>query len=122
MMSAKKSGRIFYVLFLPLAVGANLALGLIVLSYLRPIDWLGWLEVATGAFCCAIAGMLAAMAWSRSYWSRAMGRQIAVWRQMADAIFRWVDEVHVSPDALQHLNRSLDEVLPSRVKPARRPE
>ena len=104
----------FYLLFLPLAVGVNLGLGLIVLSYLKPYGWVGWLEIATGAFCCLVAGMLAAMAWSRSYWGRAMSRQIAVWRQMADAIFRWLEEMPLSPESLQHLKRSLDEVVPGR--------
>jgi len=113
LMSGKLSGRIFYVLFLPLAVGANLALGLIILSNLRPYDWLGWLEIATGAFCCLVAGVLAATAWSRSYWSRAMIRQIAVWRQIADTIFRWVEDMPLSTESLQTLKTSLDEVVPS---------
>ena len=113
-MSTKFSRRIFYVLFLPLAVSINLFLGLLILANLRPYDWLGWLELATGAFCCVVAGMLAASGWSRSYWSRAMSRQIVVWRQIADAIFKWVEDMPLSPESLQSLKSSLDEVVPSR--------
>jgi len=112
-MSLRATRRLFYMGFLPVAVGINLTLGLVILSYLKPYDWLGWLEIATGAFCCVIAGVLAATAWSRSYWGRAMSRQIVVWRQMADAIFRWLEEMQVSAESLQRLKRSLDEVVPS---------
>ena len=70
-----RSGRIFYAVFLPLAVAANLGLGLLILSYLRPVAWIGDLELATGAFCCAVAGWLAAAAWSKSYWGAAMARR-----------------------------------------------
>jgi hypothetical protein len=113
-MTATALKRLFYVLFLPLAVALNLGLGLVILSYLRPYDWLGWLEIATGAFCCLVAGVLLAIAWSRSYWTRAMTVQIGVWRQMADVIFRWVEELPLSSEALLHLKSSLDEVVPSR--------
>jgi len=114
LMTLRATRHLFYAFFLPLAVAVNLGLGLIVLSNLKPYDWLGWLELATGAFCCIVAGVLAATAWSRSYWGGAMGRQIAVWRQMADAIFRWLEEMQLSPESLQRLKRSLDEVVPSR--------
>lgn len=110
----QRSKRLFYRLFLPVAVAVNLGLGLVILSYLKPYDWVGWLEISTGAFCCLVAGALAASAWSRSYWGRAMSRQIAVWRQMADAIFHWVEEMPLPPESLQGLKRSLDEVVPSR--------
>jgi hypothetical protein len=71
-------GRLFYSVFLPISAAANLSHGFAVLSNLRPVDWLGWLEVATGAFCFLIAGWLAALAWSKSYWGSAMTRQITV--------------------------------------------
>jgi hypothetical protein len=112
-MPMKTSGRIFYLIFLPVAVGINLGLGLMILSFLKPFDWVGWLEIATGAFCCVVAGILGATAWSRSYWARAMSRQIVVWRQMADAIFRWLEEAPLPAEALQRLKRSLDEVVPT---------
>ena len=108
------SGRFFYVVFLPLAVAANLGLGLLILSYLRPNSWIGDLELSTGAFCCVVAGWLAAAAWSKSYWGAAMARQIATWRQIADAIFAWLEEAQLPADALQRLKRSLDEVVPHR--------
>ena len=113
-MPVSRSKRLFYVIFLPIAFTANLGLGVVILSYLKPADWLGWLEVATGAFCCVIAGAIAATAWSRSYWGRAMSRQIAVWRGMVDAIFGWMEDVPLPAEALQRLERSLDEVVPSR--------
>ena len=112
-MQQRRAKQLFYAVFPPLAVTVNLALGVLILSLMRPSDWLGWLEIATGAFCCVVAGMLAATAWSRSYWGRAMSRQVIVWRQMADAIFRWIEDVHVPAEALQALKRSLDDVVPS---------
>lgn len=113
-MTATKSKRLFYVLFLPIGVAVNLGLGLVILSNLRPADWVSWDELATGAFCCFVAGALAASAWSRSYWGRVISRQVAVWRQMADAIFRWVEDVPLPPESLQGLKRSLEEVVPAR--------
>jgi len=110
----RSSGRIFYAVFLPLAVAANLGLGLLILSYLRPVSWIGYLELSTGAFCCAVAGWLAAAAWSKSYWGAAMARQIATWRQIADAIFAWLEDAPLPAEALQRLKRSLDEVVPHR--------
>lgn len=102
--------RVFYRVFLPIAVVVNLTLGIVILSYLRPDGWLGGLEVGTGAFCCVIAGWLAAAAWSKSYWGSAMVAQITAWRQIADAIFTWVEEAPLPADALQRLKKSLDEV------------
>ena len=102
-------GRLFYRVFLPAAVAANLGLGLAVLNNLRPEGWLGWLEVFTGAFCCVVAGWLAASAWSKSYWGSAMARQIAAWRQIADAIFAWLEEAPLPAEALLRLKTSLDE-------------
>ncbi|HTE86780.1 MAG TPA: hypothetical protein VK821_18855 [Dehalococcoidia bacterium] len=109
-MITRSSGRLFYRVFLPLAVAVNLGLGLVILGDLRPDGWLGLLEMATGAFCCVVAGWLAAAAWSKSYWGNAMTRQINTWRQIADAIFAWVEEAPLPADALQRLNRSLEEV------------
>ncbi|HVS50154.1 MAG TPA: hypothetical protein VHJ99_14800 [Candidatus Dormibacteraeota bacterium] len=109
-MQTSLTGRIFYRVFLPLAVVVNLGLGVVVLSNLRPEGWLGWLEVATGAFCCIVAGWLAASAWSKSYWGSAMTRQITAWRQIADAIFAWLEEAPLPAEALLRLKRSLDEV------------
>lgn len=109
-MQTSLTGRIFYRVFLPLAVVVNLGLGVVVLSNLRPDGWLGWLVVATGAFCCIVAGWLAASAWSKSYWGSAMTRQITAWRQIADAIFAWLEEAPLPAEALLRLKRSLDEV------------
>jgi hypothetical protein len=109
-MQTNLTGRIFYRVFLPMAVVVNLGLGVVVLSNLRPEGWLGWLVVATGAFCCIVAGWLAAAAWSKSYWGGAMARQIVAWRQIADAIFAWLEEAPLPAEALLRLKRSLDEV------------
>lgn len=108
-MFERSSGRLFYRVFIPMAVAVNLGLGIFILSYLGPSGRLGWLEVGTGAFCCLVAGWLAASAWSKSYWGAAMARQIAAWRQIADAIFAWLEEAPLPADALQRLKWSLDE-------------
>jgi hypothetical protein len=108
-VSSRPTGRFFYRVFLPLAVTVNVGLGVAVMSNLRPVGWLGWLEVATGAFCCMVAGWLAAAAWSKSYWGSAMTRQITAWRQIADAIFAWLEEAPLPAEALQRLKTSLDE-------------
>jgi uncharacterized membrane protein len=113
-MQQRASHRLFYQVFLPIAVAVNFALGIVILRGLEPQGWLGWLEVATGAFCCLVAGWLAAAAWSKSYWGGAMARQVATWRQIADAIFAWIEEAPLPAEALQRLKRSLDEVVPHR--------
>jgi hypothetical protein len=110
-MFTQSSGRLFYRVFLPISVAVNLGLGVVILGNLRPDGWLGWLEVATGAFCCVVAGWLAASAWSKSYWGSAMARQIAAWRQIADVIFAWLEDAPLPAEALQRLRGSLDEVL-----------
>src|SRR5690348_15444367 len=74
--------RFFYMVVLPLAVLVNLGLGVAILAMLNPQSWVGWLQIATGAFCSLIAGWLAAAAWSKSYWTRNMARQVAVWRRI----------------------------------------
>ena len=107
----RSSSRLFFSVFLPAAVAVNLGLGVFILTTLGPASWLDWTVVGTGAFCCFVAGCLASAAWSRSYWAHAMARQVAVWRQIADAIFEWLEEVPVSPVALQRLKRSLDDTL-----------
>jgi hypothetical protein len=109
-MLEQSSGRLFYRIFLPIAVAVNLVLGVVILTYLRPDGSIGWLEVATGAFCCVVAGWLAASAWSKSYWGNAMARQVMAWRQIADAIFTWLEEAPLPAEALHRLKRSLDEV------------
>lgn len=103
---------VFYRIFLPVAVTANLVLGVLILVGLAPDGWLGWLQVGTGAFCCLVAGWLAASAWSKSYWGNAMARQVARWRKIADTIFAWLEEAPLPADALHRLKRSLDEVVP----------
>ena len=103
---------LFYRVFLPLAVFVNLGLGVVILAGLRPDGWTGALEVGTGAFCCMVAGWLAASAWSKSYWNNAMARQVAVWRRIADAFFGWLEEAPVPAESLTRLKSSLDEVVP----------
>src|SRR5665213_2406494 len=83
----RPSERIFYRLFLPIAVTANLVLGLIILSGLRPYFWTEWLEIATGAFCCLVAGGLAAAAWSKFYWGRSIAHQILLCRLILATFF-----------------------------------
>ena len=110
----RRSERVFYNIFLPVAVIANLVLGLIILSGLRPYFWTEWLEIATGAFCCLVAGGLAAAAWSKFYWGKAMAHQVFVWRRIADAFFVWLEDAPLPAEALHRLQTYLDEVVPSR--------
>jgi hypothetical protein len=110
--SHSRKDRLFYRVFLPLAVVVNLGLGVAILAGLGPAGWTGWLEVGTGAFCCLVAGWLAAAAWSKFYWNNAMARQVAVWRRIADAFFGWLEEAPVPAEALIRLRTSLDEVVP----------
>jgi hypothetical protein len=107
--------RLFYSLFLPLGVVANIALGVVIMSGLDPypIDGFKWLQLGIGALCCVIGGWLAAAAWSKSYWHRNMARQVAIWRRIADAFFVWLEDAPVPPEALRGLKSSLDEVVPS---------
>ena len=113
-MQTSRSERLFYRVFLPIAVTANLCFGIVILSGLRPEGWLGLLELASGAFCCVVAGWLGAAAWSKSYWGAAIARQVETWRRIADAIFAWLEEAPLPADALLRLKRSLDEVMPRR--------
>ena len=107
--SESRYQRLFYAIFPPLGVLANLALGIVVLSDLKPEGWPGWLLVVAGAFCCVIAGWLAAAAWSKSYWNRSMARQVAIWRRIADTLFNWVEDVPVPAESLNRLKTSLEE-------------
>jgi hypothetical protein len=113
-IQGRPSDRLFYRIFLPVAVTINLGLGIIILSGLGPYSWMGWLEIASGAFCCLVAGWLAAAAWSKSYWGKAMAHQVTVWRRIADAFFGWLEEAPLPADALRRLQSSLDEVVPNR--------
>jgi hypothetical protein len=103
----------FYGLFLPVGVLANLGLGFLLLAQLRADGWRAWLPAATAVFCCFVAGWLAAVAWSQSYWNNAMAQQIAVWRKIADAFFGWLEEAPLPAEALTGLRRTLDEAVPS---------
>jgi hypothetical protein len=103
---------IFYRVFLPISVAANLALGLVILSGLQPHEWIGWLQVGSGAFCCLVAGWLSAAAWSKSYWGNTMKRQVATWHRISNAFFLWLEEAQPPTEALHRLKKSLDEVVP----------
>jgi hypothetical protein len=108
-----RTQRLFYSIFLPVGAAANLTLGLIVLIGLHPEDQFGWLQLATGALCCTIAGWLAAVTWSHFYFNRTLARQVATWRRIADAFFAWVEDAPVPAEAVHRLKSSLDEVVPS---------
>ena len=112
-MKRTRDARFFKVL-LPLFVAANMGLGLLVLAQLGPHEWLQWMEVGTGAFCCAVAGWLAGSGWSKSYWGQSMTRQVLAWHRMVDAIFTWVEDLPVSAEPVNRLRRTLDEArIPS---------
>jgi hypothetical protein len=99
---------LFYRVFMPAAVITNLGLGLVVLATLRPYGWLGDVEVVTGAFCCAVAGWLAATAWMKSYWGGAMARQAKAWMVMVDAILGWLEDTPLPTGALNRLQVTID--------------
>ena len=107
-----KRQRMFYGLFLPVGVLANLAIGLLLLTGFGPASWSDWLQVASGALCCVIAGWLAAAAWSNFYWNRNFSRQVAKWRRIADAFFEWVEEAPVPAESLRNLKSQLEEAVP----------
>lgn len=114
-MHIGNSRRLLYGSFVSLAVTLNLVLGLVILGQLRPVGWLGDLEMATGAFCCAVAGWLTAAAWGKSYWGRAMARQVRAWSVMVDAIFVWLEDTPLPTGALQRLQSTLDKAkIPAR--------
>jgi hypothetical protein len=102
---------IFYRVLLPLLAACNLALGIMTLGGLKRSGWIGAVELGSGAVCCAIGGGLVAAVLSKSYWTRAMRRQVAVWRQVSDALIRWLDETRVTDEALARLHASLTEAL-----------
>jgi hypothetical protein len=101
----------FFKVLLPLFVMANLGLGLLVLAQLGPHEWLQWLEVGTGAFCCAVAGWLAGSGWSKSYWGQSMTRQVLAWHRMVDAIFAWAEDLPISAESANRLKLSLDDAM-----------
>jgi hypothetical protein len=111
-MVRRRIDTLFYVVFLPVAVAANLVLGVLILRGLEPHGWIGWLQVATGAFCCLVAGWLAASAWSKSYWGNTIARQVAMWHRITDTFFSWLEDVPLPAESLNRLKTSLDEVVP----------
>jgi hypothetical protein len=108
-----RSHSLFYGLFLPAGVAANLILGVVILTGLKPQSWSGWLQVGAGAFCCVVGGWLAAASFSNSYWTRSMTRQVVVWRRIADAFFGWLEDAPLPVEDLRRLKTSLDEVVPN---------
>jgi len=112
-IKSKERSRFFYKVFLPLGVVANLALGIVILTGLQYTHWYEWLQVGTGAFCCMVAGWLAAAVWSKSYWNRNMARQVTLWRQIADTFFAWLEDAPLPAEAIHRLKSSLDQVVPT---------
>lgn len=110
-MDRRRRGIIFYKVVLPGFMLVNLGLGIFTLVQLHPTGMFGWMELGTGAFCCAIAGLLAGAGWSKSYWGSAMERQVTAWRRIVDAMFRWIEDAPVPAESLRTLKRSLDETL-----------
>ena len=107
------SQRLFYLVFVAGGVVTNLVVGVVVLSGLATDGHLQWLKLGTGAFCCVVGGWLASAGWSKFYWNRSMARQVALWRQIADAFFTWLEEAPLPPESLRNLKSSLDRVVPT---------
>jgi hypothetical protein len=112
-VASTASQLLFYRAFLPLGILANLALGILLLAGLHPDGWSNWLLVGTGAFCCLVAGWLSAAAWSKVYWNRSMARQVAVWRQITDAVFTWIEDAPVPAESVHRLRAKLERVMPN---------
>src|SRR5579875_264551 len=107
----------FYRVVLPILVGANLILGVLLLTSIQAMGWLRGMSLGCGVLCCVIAGWLSGAAWSSSLWSSAMDRQVARWHSVVDAVFGWIEEAPISVDALRGLKRSLDETLLAEAAP-----
>ena len=105
--------RLFYRVLLPIGILANLGLGVLLLFQIPPTAWTDRLQIGTGAFCCLVAGWLSASLWSKVYWNRSMARQVALWKQIADTVFTWVEESPLPAEAVRRLQSSLDRVVPS---------
>jgi hypothetical protein len=110
-MNSRTGVDIFYRFVLPGLTVANLGLGLVMLTMVGPGSIASWLELVTGAFCCAVAGWLAGAAWSKWYWGSAMERQVRTWHRVVDAMFRWLEEAPVPVDSLRVLKRSVDKAI-----------
>jgi hypothetical protein len=112
-MDYARGNRFFYSIFLPAGAVVNLVLGLIVLTAMQAdIFGLSWLELATGAFCCMVAGWLAAIAWARFYWRRSMARQVARWGSIVDTFFAWMEDAPLPAETVKSLKSSLEDVAP----------
>ncbi len=100
----------FFRLVLPALACVNLALGLVILLSVAPRTWTGLMQVATGAFCCAVASWLFSAGWSKAYWGRTIERQVDYWQRVADVMFRWVEDASVPLESLNRLHSSLRDV------------
>jgi hypothetical protein len=110
--------RWFYRVVLPLLALVNLLLGVFNLMELRDLSAMGTTQaaelgavLATGAFCCAVAGGLVAVGLVVAYWSAVARRQLSTWQLLAETIVGWVERSGVSDEALVELRRSLDDAL-----------
>ena len=104
--------RLFYSVFLPIGAAVNLILGLIVLVGMKDAADFGWLELGAGAFCCMVAGWLAAISWARFYWLRTMAKQVALWSTIVDTFFGWLEDAPLPSETVQRLKSSLEQVVP----------
>lgn len=98
---------------LPIGLLASLGLGVALLYGLVSPGWIREIQLGAGASLCLIAGWIASAICSRTYWSRSMARQVAIWRRITDAFFAWVEDVQVSTEALNKLKVWLEEAVPS---------
>ena len=98
---------------LPIALLADIGLGLALLDRLAAPGHSGWFQVVAGALLCLIAGWIASGIWSRSYWNRSTARQVETWRRITDAFFTWVEDLQLSTEALNQLKVSLEEAVPT---------
>jgi hypothetical protein len=109
----KRSRETFFKVLLPLFVVVNIGLGVLVLAQLGPgkMPELQWLLIGAGAFCCTVGGWLAGSGWSKSYWGQNMARQVVAWQRIVDAIFAWIEDLPISPEAMNKLKHRLDDAM-----------
>lgn len=105
--------RFFYRFVLPGLAITNLALGATLITFLRPGGWLGWIEAATAALCCGVAGWLGGSGWSKAYWSTVINRQVTTWRRMSDTLVEWIEETPIPDDSVDRLRKSIEDSIAS---------
>ncbi len=105
--------RAFYWLILPALAALNLLLGLANLAALAPRQWMGWLDLLVGAFCCCVAGWLAGAATARAVWRAAAQMQARRWRRLLEVLLKWTEVAPISVTEMRRLKAEAEATLES---------